>query len=115
MMQRKGDRFGARKSFAPINVGDELDVVIEAVGEKGDGMAKVKGFVIFIPNTKEGDSVRIKVTRVLKNVGFAEVLGPAQGGEEKAKEEEEEKAEDEEAEGDYSEETEEDTEDSENF
>ncbi|MEM4245242.1 MAG: TRAM domain-containing protein [Candidatus Nanoarchaeia archaeon] len=63
---------------APIKVGEEIDVVIEAVGEKGDGMAKVKGFVIFVPNTQKGDSVRIKVTRVLKNVGFAEVLGAAE-------------------------------------
>lgn len=87
-MQRKGNRFGSsRGSFAPINVGEELDVTIEAVGEKGDGMAKVKGFVIFVPNTKEGDNVRIKVTRVLKNVGFAEVLGAAQGEEEKKEEE----------------------------
>ncbi|MFH1210979.1 MAG: TRAM domain-containing protein [archaeon] len=83
MMQRKGNRFGgsSRQNFAPIKVGEELDVTIEAVGEKGDGMAKIKGFVIFVPNTQKGDNVRIKVTRVLKNVGFAEVLGSAQGGE----------------------------------
>ena len=116
MMQRKGNnRFGGQ-SFAPINVGEELDVTIEAVGEKGDGMAKVKGFVIFVPNTKEGDNVRIKVTRVLKNVGFAEVLGAAQGdsAEEKPsknKEEDEEDTDDE----DTKSEDEEPVEDSEDF
>ena len=121
-MQRKGNRFGGmRQSFAPIKVGEELDVVIEAVGEKGDGMAKIKGFVIFVPNTKEGDNVRIKVTRVLKNVGFAEVLGSAQGdSEEKSGEkEDEEEADGEEEdsgeEGDGEEEPKEDTEDSEEF
>jgi predicted RNA-binding protein with TRAM domain len=121
MMQRKGsnDRFGGgRKSFAPINVGEELDVTIEAVGEKGDGMAKVKGFVIFVPNTKEGDNVRIKVTRVLKNVGFAEVLGAAQGtpGEEKPakKDEDDEESEDTDKE-DTESEDEEPVEDSEDF
>ena len=31
---------------APVNVGDELDVKIEAVGEKGDGIAKKEGFVL---------------------------------------------------------------------
>ena len=40
----------------------------------GDGIARVKGFVLFVANTKAGDYVRIKVTKVLKNVGFAEVL-----------------------------------------
>jgi len=67
--------FRPRRSFAPVKVGEELDVNIEAVGEKGDGIAKKDGFVLFIPNTKEGENVRVKVTRVLKKVGFAEVVG----------------------------------------
>jgi len=59
----------------PVQVGDELDVKIEAVGEKGDGIAKKDGFVLFVPNVREGDEVRIKVTKVLRKVGFAEVVG----------------------------------------
>ena len=56
-----------------------MDVKIEAVGEKGDGIAKKDGFVLFVPGTKQGDNVRIKVTRVLPKVGFAEVVGQASG------------------------------------
>jgi|SRR3989344_6258479 len=67
------------QSFAPVQVGDEIDVRIEAVGEKGDGVAKKKGFVLFVPNTKEGQEVRIRITKVLRKVGFAEVIGEAQG------------------------------------
>ena len=68
--------FRPNRSFmAPVKVGDEVDVKIEAVGEKGDGIAKKDGFVIFVPNTKEGDEVKIKVTRVLRRVGFGEVVG----------------------------------------
>ena len=74
-----------RRSFAPIREGEELDVKIESAGKKGDGIAKVKGFVIFIPNVKEGDQVRIKVTRVLNKVGFGEVIGEAQKTEGKEK------------------------------
>jgi predicted RNA-binding protein with TRAM domain len=59
---------------APVREGEEYKVEIESVGEKGDGIAKVKGFVLFIPNTKKGDYVKVKVTKVLKNVGFAEVV-----------------------------------------
>jgi len=59
----------------PVQVGEELDVKIEAVGEKGDGIAKKDGFVLFIPGVKEGDEVRVKVTKVLRKVGFAEVVG----------------------------------------
>lgn len=84
--------FGPSRSFmAPVKVGDEIDVKIEAVGEKGDGIAKKDGFVIFVPNTKEGDEVKVKVTRVLRRVGFGEVVGegsePAESAEESSEEE----------------------------
>ncbi|MBI3033378.1 TRAM domain-containing protein [Candidatus Woesearchaeota archaeon] len=71
--------FRPQRSFAPVKVGEELDVKIEAVGEKGDGIAKKRGFVLFVPNTNEGDEVRVRVTKVLKKLGFAEVIGKAQG------------------------------------
>lgn len=74
---RGNDRF-PRKKFSPVRVGEEVDVLITAEGKKGDGLATRKGFVLFIPNAKEGEKVRVKVTRVLNKVGFAEVIGPAQ-------------------------------------
>ncbi|VVB81746.1 TRAM domain protein [uncultured archaeon] len=60
----------------PVKVGEELDVTIEAVGEKGDGIAKKNGFVLFIPGVKEGQQAHIRVTKVLRKVGFAEVCTP---------------------------------------
>jgi len=89
--------------MAPVKEGDELEVRIEAVGEKGDGIAKVNGFVLFVPNTKEGETVKIRVTKVLKNVGFAEKIGeseapaevPIEEPQEEAQEEPEEPAEEE--------------------
>ena len=78
-----GDRprspMGGGETFEVVKVGEEMDVTIEAVGEKGDGICKKKGFVLFVPNTKQGDTVRIRVTKVLRKVGFAEVIGEAQG------------------------------------
>ena len=62
----------------PVKEGEELEVKIEAVGEKGDGIAKVDGFVLFVANTKKGDYVKVRVTKVLKNVGFAEKVGEAE-------------------------------------
>ena len=55
------DGFRPRGFASPVNVGEELDVKIEAVGEKGDGIAKVKGFVLFVPGVKEGDEVKVKM------------------------------------------------------
>ncbi|MFH1053381.1 MAG: TRAM domain-containing protein [Candidatus Woesearchaeota archaeon] len=90
-MNMYGDRndsgFRPRRITAPVRVGDEMDVKIEAVGEKGDGVAKKDGFVLFVPNTQEGDEVRVKVTRVLRRVGFAEVVGQGNDHAEDASEE----------------------------
>ncbi|PIN75391.1 hypothetical protein COV18_03895 [Candidatus Woesearchaeota archaeon CG10_big_fil_rev_8_21_14_0_10_37_12] len=77
----------------PVEVGEEIDVTIEAVGEKGDGIAKKNGFVLFVPNVKEGQRVRIKITKVLRKVGFAEVVGEAQTASEETAETSEEPAE----------------------
>ena len=96
----RGGGFGSRE-HVPVQVGDECDGKIEAVGEKGDGIAKKDGFVLFVPGVKEGDEVRIRVTKVLAKVGFAEVVGEAQDevapadGEEAAEEAPEEPAEEE--------------------
>ena len=63
----------------PVREGEQLDVHIEAVGEKGDGVAKVKGFVLFVPNTQAGEDCSVKVTKVLQKMGFAEKVGSATG------------------------------------
>ena len=90
MRNDRGPRrdFG-RQNFAPVKVGDELNVKIEAVGEKGDGIAKKDGFVLFVPGTKQGDEVKIRVTRVLQKVGFAEVVGEGSGEQKEAQSSEE--------------------------
>lgn len=79
-------------STAPVRVGEELDVTIEAVGEKGDGIAKKNGFVLFVPGVKAGQQVRIRVTKVLRKVGFAEVVsgGSAAGASEESSDSSEE-------------------------
>lgn len=85
----RGGGYGPRpyrsdnEGIRPVNVGDELNVKIEAVGEKGDGIAKKDGFVLFVPNTQQGDDVRVRVTKVLRRVGFAEVVGTSEAGSEK--------------------------------
>ena len=100
MQQRRsfgrGPSRGGGYNNPPVKVGDELDVTIEAVGEKGDGIAKKDGFVLFVPGVKEGAQVKVRVTRVLRKVGFAEVIGagaaPAEKEEASEEEGEEEEA-----------------------
>ena len=89
-MESRG--FGNR--FAPVKEGDQFEATIEALGEKGDGIARKDGFVIFVPGVAQGDKVRIRVTKVLKKVGFGEVAGKAaEGGSESSEGSSDEQAE----------------------
>lgn len=58
---------------APVSVGEEHKVTIDSVGNKGDGVARVKGFILFIKGVKKGDYVQVKITKVMEKVGFADV------------------------------------------
>lgn len=63
-----------RRLTAPVRVGDELEVAVEAVGDEGDGIAKVDGFTLFVPGTEAGETVTVAVTDVKPRFGFAERL-----------------------------------------
>ena len=57
---------------APVRAGDEVDVEIADVGSEGDGIAKVDGFTLFVPDTERGDRLTVRVTDVKPRFGFAE-------------------------------------------
>ncbi len=58
----------------PVEEGVVYDVTIQDIARQGDGIARIEGFVIFVPGTKVGDEVRIKVERVLPKFAFASVV-----------------------------------------
>ena len=58
----------------PVEEGETYDVTIQDIARKGDGIARIEGFVIFVPGTKVGDEVQIKVERVLPKFAFASVV-----------------------------------------
>ncbi|MBT3985464.1 TRAM domain-containing protein [archaeon] len=60
-----------------IQEGDIVDLTIESTGAKGDGIAKMDNFVIIVPGVKEGETVKVKITRVLKKMAFGEVVEEA--------------------------------------
>ncbi len=59
----------------PVSEGEELEVKIQSVGGKGDGLARVEGFVLFVPETKVGDHVRVRIKRLSEKAAWAEVVG----------------------------------------
>jgi predicted RNA-binding protein with TRAM domain len=76
----------------PVEMGEEYDVEIQEISRRGDGIARIKGLVTFVPNTKPGDKVRIRITRISRRFAEGEVVGEA---EEKTEAEEEEATEEE--------------------
>jgi len=58
----------------PVSVGDIRTVKIEAIGSGGDGIAKISGYVIFVPNANLNDEVTIRITKVLRKYAFAELV-----------------------------------------
>jgi predicted RNA-binding protein with TRAM domain len=78
-----GRRFGDRRFEQesnlpkPINVGEEYEVEITEVGSKGDGIARIKNFVVFIANGKKGEKTKIKITEVRDRFAIGEKVGEA--------------------------------------
>ncbi|MGI0078896.1 MAG: TRAM domain-containing protein [Nitrososphaerales archaeon] len=59
----------------PVEVGKEYDVEVTELSRRGDGVAKVQGFVIFVQGAKVGQKVKIKVDRVGPRFASASVVG----------------------------------------
>lgn len=79
----RGGGFGGR-SFGedrdmpkPVKVGEEYDVEISEVGSRGDGIARVKNFVVFVNGTKQGEKAHIKITEVRNRFAVGEKTGEA--------------------------------------
>lgn len=64
--------FGNKETNAPVVAGETYDVSIEDIAREGDGIARIEGFVIFVPQTKVGDKVTIKVNKVMRRFAVAE-------------------------------------------
>jgi len=85
MWQERRERGrGFRGSFPPkpVEMGKEYDVEIQETSRRGEGIARIKGLVTFIPNAKPGDHVRIRITRISRRFAEAEIVRkPPEGGE----------------------------------
>ena len=58
----------------PVEVDKEYEAEIEDISRRGDGIAKIQGFIIFVPNTKQGEHVKFKITRVGSRFAIGELV-----------------------------------------
>ena len=62
---------------SPVKEGDTATVKIDAKGKSGDGLARIEGFVVFVPGAEEGSEVKVRITSVRRRFATGEVVtGP---------------------------------------
>jgi predicted RNA-binding protein with TRAM domain len=60
-----------------VETGKEYDVQITEISRKGDGIARIQGFVIFVKNGKVGQNAKIRVVQVGNRFATAEIVDGA--------------------------------------
>jgi predicted RNA-binding protein with TRAM domain len=80
MSYPSGTRYGssnyANRSFGskPVETGKEYNVQITETSRKGDGIARIQGFVIFVKDGRVGQDVKAKVTSLGERFATAEIV-----------------------------------------
>ncbi|HEX2168721.1 MAG TPA: TRAM domain-containing protein [Nitrososphaera sp.] len=70
-----GNRFGGPK---PVESGKEYDVQVTEISRKGDGVARIQGFIVFVKGGRVGQKTKVRVTHVGDRFATAETIN---GGE----------------------------------
>ena len=61
-------------SSPPVKEDQEVDVFTNDVGSNEDGIARIQNFPIFVPKTKAGERLKIRITKVGGRFALAERL-----------------------------------------
>ncbi|PIN84308.1 deoxyribonuclease [Candidatus Micrarchaeota archaeon CG11_big_fil_rev_8_21_14_0_20_47_5] len=51
-----------------------MDVEIEAIAAKGDGIAKKDGFVIFVTGANKGDKIKVRIKELKSTFAIGEIV-----------------------------------------
>ena len=79
----KPRRFGSSRRFrpsrpfvqaSPVKENQELEVIIDDIGSRGDGIAKIQSFLIFVPKSKIGERVKVRILSVGGKFAVAEKI-----------------------------------------
>ena len=58
----------------PIKIGEEYEVDIVGVTPNGGGIARIKGFPIFISNAKRNEHLKIRITNLISGCADAQII-----------------------------------------
>ncbi|NLL94644.1 MAG: translation initiation factor IF-2 subunit beta [Thermoplasmatales archaeon] len=71
---RKGPRFDASAS---LKAGDVIELSIDDIGRKGDGMGRYQDYIVIVPGTARGAQVNVKITNISSRTAFGNVTNEA--------------------------------------
>jgi len=57
-----------------VNVGEEIDVIIDDIGSRGDGITRIRGFLVFVPETKVGERLKVRIVSIGRKFAIAEKI-----------------------------------------
>jgi len=63
-----------KPSEPAIAVGKEYAVTVEDISPRGDGIARIGRYIIYIPKVKKGSHVRIKILKISQDAAFARLV-----------------------------------------
>lgn len=63
---------GYRVYDAPVEEGKEYEVDIKELSRRGEGLARINGFVVFVPGAKPGDHLKIQITQIRDRFAIGE-------------------------------------------
>jgi predicted RNA-binding protein with TRAM domain len=72
--QRRTGSLNRDSDPKPVETGKEYEVQITEISRKGDGIARIQGFVVFVKNGQIGQSVRVKITQIGSTFATAEIV-----------------------------------------
>jgi predicted RNA-binding protein with TRAM domain len=70
--RRRG--YGGGFKPCPVEMGKEYEVDITETSRQGEGIARIRGFVIFVANAKPRDHVKIRITGIGRSAANAEIV-----------------------------------------
>ncbi|RFA94271.1 TRAM domain-containing protein [Pyrobaculum aerophilum] len=73
---RRGPPRGRRGPSGPkpVKEGDIVEVEIVEKSRRGDGVARVEGFVVFVPGAEPGQRVKVQIEKVGGSYAIGKIL-----------------------------------------
>ena len=68
---RRQSNFGGPK---PVEIGKEYNLQVTERSDRGDGIARIQRFVVFVRNGKVGDNVKVKITSIGNRFAIGEIV-----------------------------------------